>query len=243
MAEEKKTCRICLQPSFDFPMGEKNGHRLVACRACGSVATDPWPTQKEIDDLYGEIQPEAVHLPNPEREISHIKKLLTGMAVQHAGRRFLDVSCRHGYGVMAAKELGFQKVHGIDSHGFYISFAKDRYPAELFEHVTLQEYAARGEQAEVIYAADSFCEQVDPDGYMAALAKTLTPGGSLYIHEPDGNHFRLPRKFDRWAAVEPPLFFSFLSVRGMEILLKRHGLKIQKKFFCWSPVMRLLVSK
>lgn len=242
-APAAKTCRICLkQPMAEFGMGEKNDYKLVACRDCGSVVTEPWPSTEAIDQFYGDIQAEAIHVAKPEVEIDRLKKLFTKiMPGGGSGKRFLDVSCRQGYAVLAAKQLGFQ-AHGIDSHGFYIAFAKDKYDASLFEHTTLQDYAATGAQADLIYVAESFCEQPDPEGFAAALAKVLAPGGKIYLYEPDGNHLRLPANFNSWPFVDPPINFSYLSKKGMTALLARHGLKAEKKFLTWTPFMRMIAG-
>lgn len=223
-------------------MGEKNGYRLTACKTCGSVWAEPWPTKELIEKYFGDIQPEAVHMRNPSGEISSAKKIITGIMRDFAGKRFLDISCRQGYGVIGAKELGFTHVKGIDSHEFFIAFAKDKYDPHLFENISLIDYAARGEQADFIYSLESFCEQTDPEGYAAALKKTLAPGGKIYIHEPDGNHARLPHSMPAWNFVDPPLNFSYPSKKGMEHLLWRNGLKLEKKYFSWSPFMRIVVG-
>lgn len=224
-------------------MGEKNGYQLVACKSCGSVMTEPWMTVAELDRFFGDVQPEIVHLTNPEDRIASMKRLIrkiAGPAV--AGRRFLDISCRQGYAVIAAKELGFN-AKGIDPHDFFINFAKDKYDSQLFEHVTVPDYAARNEKADIVFSIESFCEQTDPDGYMAALSKITAPGGLLYLQEPDGNSFHLPHHFPRWAFVDPPLNFSYLSEKGMLALLARHGFKVRKKFFTWGSFMRLIAVK
>lgn len=233
-------CRICRKPFVPFPMGEKNGYTLEACKACGSVTTTPWPTQADIDKFFGDIQPEVVHEPDHQGRINRIKQLLKKLVPNPAGRRFLDVSARQGYAVIAAKDLGFQ-AHGIDSHDFCVAFAKDKYDPHLFEYTTVQAYAAKGGQAEFLYVTEGFCEQTDPESYAAALAQILAPNGIMYLEEPDGNHIRLPANFPRWGFVDPPLNFSYISKKGMLILLARHGLKLQKKFFAWNPFMRLIV--
>ena len=242
MSEEQKTCRFCLQPLNEYDMGEKNGYRLVACEPCGSIAVKPWLTQAKLDEFFGDIQPEAVHSPKPEIKINNARKLIQKITNNFAGRRFLDVSCRQGYAVVAAKKLGFQ-AKGIDPYEFYTTFAKDKYDADMFEHSTVQDYAARGEQAEVVFCVESFCEQLDPEGYMEALSKMIAAGGVLYIQEPDGNSFHIPKKFSDWDYINPPENFSWISEKGIKILLARNGLKIQKKLFTWGPFMRLIVVK
>lgn len=223
-------------------MGEKNDYKLVACKACGSVMTEPWPSQAELDGLFGDIQPEAVHLPAPQKEIFRLKRLLTKITPNFAGRRFLDVSCRQGYATVAAKELGFQ-ARGIDPHDFFIHFAKDKYDPHLFEHATVKDYAVRGEQAEFIYSVESFCEQPEPDEYMASLAKILAPRGMIFLQEPDGNNFFLPHDFSRWRFADPPINFCYPSEKGMIALLDRHGLRLRKKLFIWGPFMRLVITR
>lgn len=242
MTDNKDTCRICHAPFHPYDMGEKNGYRLTACKTCGSVVADPWPSGAELEQFFGDIQPEIVHLPNPAGEIAYWKKWITKAIPQTAGKRFLDITCRQGYITMAAKELGFQ-AKGIEPYDFFVSFAKNKYDSHLFEHITVQDYAARGEQADVIFSVESFCEQTDPESYMAALAKILAPGGVLYIQEPDGNSFHLPRTFTKWNFVDPPINFLYLSEKGMKALLHRHGFKIQRRFFTWGPLMRFIAVR
>lgn len=235
-------CRFCRKPLFEFPMGEKNGYRFTACKTCGSVWAEPWPTVEVLDKFFGDIQPEIVHMRNPQGQIINAKQIIAKAWRDYPGKRFLDVSCRQGYGAFGAKELGFAQVRGIDSHAFYIAFAKDKYDPHLFEHVTVENYAERGEQADFILSLESFCEQTDPEKYAAALKKILAPGGKIYIQEPDGNHARLPTNFASWPFVDPPLNFSYPSKKGLEYVLWRNGLKIERKFFSWAPFMKLVVG-
>jgi SAM-dependent methyltransferase len=243
MPDAQKTCRICRSPFQEHLLGEKNSYKLIACKLCGSVMAEPWPTQKMINNYYGDVQPEIVHLPSPQAEIQRLKKLLPRIAPDFAKRSFLDIDCRQGYAVVAAKELGFKSARGIDTYEFFVAFAKDKYDPHLFECISTEEAAAKGEQANLIFAVDSFCEHPDPEAHMAALSRMLGPQGILYIEEPDGNHFMLPRNFIDWEFVEPPLNFCYLSQKGLLALLARHGLKVRRKLFTWGPFMRLIVTR
>ena len=242
MTEEARSCKICHLPFDGHSMGEKGAYKLVACKSCGSVMAEPWPTTADLDKFFGDIQPEIVHMPNPANEIRRARKILEKMLVGFKGRRFLDVACRQGYAVMAAKELNLQ-AEGIDPHDFFIAFAKDKYEPHLFEHLAIQDYAAKKQQADIVFAIETFCEQIDPESCMVALSKIIPTGGLLYMQEPDGNHFRLPKKFSNWLFVDPPLNFVYISRKGMEALLGRHGFKIKKSFFTWAPFMRLIAVK
>ncbi len=223
-------------------MGEKNGYSLEACQPCGSVMVMPAVTAADLEKYFGDIQPEATHAANPEGEIAHYRKILEKIKKTYGGQSFLDVCCRQGYAVKAAKDIGLQ-AKGIDSHDFYTRFAKQNFGGDHFETSTAKEYANTGKHADIIFSIEAFAEQPDLEGYTAVLAALLSPKGKIYIEEPDGNSFWLPKDFTRWAFVEPPLSFNYPSYKGLKTLLARHGLKIEKKFFSWGPMLKLIVTK
>jgi SAM-dependent methyltransferase len=246
MAEQKPKdkCRICLKPFYPFPMGEKNGYMLESCRACGSVMTRPWVTQEHLDKFFGDVQPIATHMAEPDIEIdiseSLIRKAYPG---ELKGKRFLDIANRQGYAVMAARRLHMEPL-GISPHEFFTKFAQEVYAPELFKNISVQDYAASDPpKADFILAQETFTEQPDIEGYMAAVSRLLAPGGVMYVEEADGNSFNLPRLFAEWAYVEPPLNFVYYSKKGLTAVLNRHGLAVQKMFFTWKPMMRMVVVK
>jgi ubiquinone/menaquinone biosynthesis C-methylase UbiE len=138
--------------------------------------------------------------------------------------------------------LGFE-ARGIDNHDFFIRFAKEKYDAALFEEGTAQDLAVTGYKADLVFCLEHLCEEVDIEGFLSAVSRILTPNGILYIEEPDGNHFNVPRRFSGWPVVFPPINFLYPSKSGLEKALRRHGLKIRKSFFTWRPIMRLVVTK
>ncbi len=235
-------CPFCHEPFDSLSMGSKNGYSLFACKPCGSIIANPWPTEEDLDNFFGEIQPEIVHVPNPQGRIYSHQQAIKKAIPDGTGKTFIDACARQGYAVLAARNLGFQ-AKGIDAHEFFAVFARDKYEPHLVEHITAQNAAARGDQADMIYVTEGFCEQPDLEGFTAALVKMLKPGGRIYIQEPDGNHMRLPAHFPRWSFVEPPLNFCYPSKKGMEALLARHGLKVVKKFLSWSPYLRFVAAR
>jgi hypothetical protein len=245
MAENKPKdkCKVCKKPFISYSMGDKNGFKLIACKACGSVMVDPWMTQDELDAYFGQVQPQITHLPDPDEEIKRMEDRLRKVVRDPQGKKFVDVAARQGYGVQAARAANMTAI-GIDSHDFFAKFAQDIYGPDNFKHVSLQDYAASDPpKADIVFAIETFCEQADLEGFTAGLARLVAPGGSIYIEEVDGNNFNLPRNFTEWSYVEPPLNFVYLSKRGLTSLLNRHGLHVQKMFFTWQPIMRLIAAK
>jgi SAM-dependent methyltransferase len=240
----QEKCRACHKALHTYPMGEKNGYSLAACRSCGTVTVTPWVTDKDREEYFGEVEPQVTHIQAHEKEIIRLQKLIQQRIPDPKGKRFLDIGAQYGYAAIAARNLGMS-VTAIEPHEFFIQFLQEKYEnPEIFLHTTLQEYAAtKPEAADFIYSSENFCMQTDPESFTAALASLLTPGGKLYIDEPDGNSFNLPRKFTSWEMAFPPINFIYFSKRGMAALLARHGLKIKRKFFTWRPFMRLVVIK
>lgn len=236
-------CLICKKPFFPYPMGEKNGCILHACKNCGSVMTEPLITRDELEAYFASIDPQITHVPDPAREIIDMKDRIVKISPELKGKRFLDVAARQGYAIKAAHLQGM-KVYGIDAHDFFIRFAQEKYPPDLFQNISVQDYAATDpEKYDIAFALETFCEQPDPEGFVAGLARLVKPGGLLYIEEVDGNSFNLPRNFANWSYVDPPLNFLYMSKRGMEAILNRHGFQIQKMFFTWRPLMRLIAVR
>ncbi len=239
----KDRCKVCKKPFISYPMGEKAGFKLIACKACGSVMVDPWITQEELDAYFGQVQPQITHLPEPDEQIETMSQRIRRVTRDAAGKSFVDVAARQGYGVKAAQAEGMKAI-GLDPHDFFAKFAQEVYGPDFFKHASLQDYAASDPpKADLIFAIETFCEQSDLEGFTAGLSRLLAPGGSIYIEEADGNNFNLPRNFTDWSYVEPPLNFVYLSKKGLVALLGRHGLKIQKMFFTWKPLMRLIAVK
>lgn len=235
-------CPICLKPFVAFPMGEKNDYTLAACNNCGSVMVTPWMTEERREQYFGEIEPQITHTPNPDADVGVRKKCILRVMKEPAGKRFLDPFCQQGYGVMAAKSLGMN-AYGIDQHEFFADFARSKFGEELFENTTPAAFAETHAGAyDFIYLQEAFSVQTDPDAFAAALKKLLAPGGVIYIEEPDGNHWNVPRKFSLWSLAFPPINFCFLSRKGLIQLLKRHDLVVAKAFWSWRPFSKFVVK-
>lgn len=239
-------CRVCQGDFVPHPMGSKNNWSFVACKLCGSVMVDPWPTTDELEQYFADIQPEVVHRPDYLGQIAAAKKEISKIIRDPAGKTFLDPCCRYGYAVEAAWELGMKQPLGTDPHDFFHRFGQQKYPSHQFLHSSAETLAtdnAHKGKYDLIYLQEAFCESLDPNALAAAIAALLAPGGKAYIEEPDGNHFNVPKDFTRWAFVDPPFNFLYISKNGMQKLLSRHGLKIEKTYFSWRPALRMIVTR
>lgn len=245
MSQNTMKCVVCHQAAGPFyPLGEKDGYRYDACRSCGSAHLSPFPDAGAIEKLMADIDPQAVHVPQPDRQISAIEKILKkSLPAPIPGKnRLLNINAMQGYATVAAGKLGYAAT-GLNTWAHLHDFATKHYSDASFALSSMQDYAATaGVQHDVILSVKSFGMQTDLDSYTQAIKTSLAPGGTLYIEEDDGNHLNTPRDINDWSVVEPPLTCTILSKKGMEKLLARHGLRIRKSYFTWAPYMRLLVG-
>lgn len=233
-------CRACLTDLDGTILDERDDIKFVACQKCGSVMAHPTPTQAELDSLFADFTTDDVVedellLPACRKAIQHLMK-------QTDGKRFIDISANRGYRVQAAQDLGLE-ARGIDTLGFLTDWANKKFPQAKIEMMSPDILAQNGAEADIIVSIDKFCAEPDTEKLAASLSKLLASGGILYIEEPDGNHFRLPRKFANWDLVNPPFNFFYFSKEGLKTLLARHGLKVKKAHFSFSPIIRLVVTK
>lgn len=242
MKTQLSPCPACHAPlDEEFTVGSIEDLSFIACENCGTVVTDPMPTEAELDSLFANFTPADVK--DEPGQIVLASKLIKPLMQMVRGRRFLDVNSQRGYAVKAATNLDL-KAKGIDQREFFANFAQKRFPDCHFEMASTKAYAAQGEQADIIFCAAAFCQQTNPEAFTAGLAELLADKGIIYIEEPDGNHYMLPRKFEKWSFVDPPFNFVYYSKNGLKALLARHGLKITKsRFSFFSPFMRLIVQK
>lgn len=242
---DTNACIICHGPYQPYDLGDKDGYRLLSCRACGSIIVDPWPTEEALEKFYGDIQPEAVHATSPDAMINTAVKILgKALPAPAPGKDLLlDVSAQRGYTVAAALKMGWKAV-GLNQHEFLHRFATGAY-GDYFVESDLVTFAAEvTDKFNVIVVTNAFTQARDPDAFAAALESLLAPGGMIYIEEPDGNHFNTPRDVAGWSLVEPPITCAIPSKKGLTKLLARHGLGIKHSFFTWlRPMVRAQVVR
>jgi SAM-dependent methyltransferase len=236
-------CIICGKSFPPVDMGEKNAFRFKACAACGSVTTDPAVTAGQLDDFYAQVAPVITHEPKHEKAISRIAKSIAKYETAPSGKIFLDINCNQGYGVAAARSLGFSSCTGITPYAFYADFARASYGEGDFLHVSAADYAAQGRTFDFILCTAGFCQAPDPAALATAITKMLKPGGMAYIDEPNGNSMWLPGKFSKWDFAQPPFNFIYPSFEGLKGLLKRNGLAVEKRRINLGPYMQMTVRK
>lgn len=236
------SCKACNTPlSSNLSVGKSNGYDLLRCPSCASVTVNPWPTVEQLINFYQSYKGTTDYRKKQDRKIARAKARIRKLMRRTKGRRLLDIGSNYGFTIKAALDLGLD-AKGIDIDATAVAASVESF-GNHFETVSVQDYAARGEQADIIYTAEVVEHVPDPDSFIAAVAKILAPSGVLYLTTPDAGHFRVPKDFTSWYSVMPPEHITYFTRRGLTRLCNKHGLEIEKFFFSLKPGIRMIARK
>ena len=222
-------------------VGHSRGYDLLRCPSCASVVVTPWPTIDELIAYYQSYSGTTDYRKKAKRKVQRATRRLKKAAARAPGKRLLDVGCNYGFTVKAGIDLGLT-ARGIDIDATAVASSVENYGPH-FECIAVQDYAARGETADMVYTAEVVEHVPDPNSFIEAIAKILVPNGVLYLTTPDAGHFTVPKDFSTWHNVMPPEHITYFTRKGIAQLLAKHGLKVEKFFFSFKDGMRLLARK
>ncbi|MBI3418664.1 MAG: class I SAM-dependent methyltransferase [Proteobacteria bacterium] len=235
-------CKAChAELDHGKSLGQKNGFELLRC-PCGTVTVDPFPTLEELDRFYQSYKGSKVYRPKAKKKIRRALRRVRRLKTYTKGRRFLDVGCNCGFTVKAALDLGLD-AYGIDLDRDAVQISREAYGEKNFEALSIQDYAARGKKADILYTSEVIEHVPDPPSFVKAAADILEPGGILYLTTPDAGHWSLPRDFAAWRAVTPPSHIVYFTRQSLTRLLQKHGFRVKKVFFSFKPGLRLIAQK
>jgi SAM-dependent methyltransferase len=239
---ESPFCRACHTAlDVNVSRGHKNGFDLLPCASCGTTTVHPFPTNEELMRFYQSYKGSAVYIPKEAGKVRRAKRRIARLLSYTKGKRFLDVGCNIGYSVKAALDLGLD-AKGIDIDADAVSVANQSY-GQRFNALSVEDYAAQGHKADILYSSEVIEHVPDPDSFMQAVDKILDDKGVLYMTMPDGGHWNLPKDFATSNIVTPPSHIIYFTRKGIRHLLEKHGFKVEKFFFTLKPGIRLIARK
>lgn len=235
-----KACSTALSPAMTI--GNKNGFDFLCCPQCRTVTVSPFPTPEELMAFYQSYKGTVNYRDKAGKKLNRASKRLKRLMRLTSAKRFLDVGCNYGFTVKAALDLGLD-AKGIDIDNTAVSQSKESYGTTKFETISVQDYAARGEKADIIYTSEVIEHVPDPDSFVQAIAQILDKDGILYLTTPDAGHWRRPKEFTQWEQAMPPEHITYFTRKGISALLQKHGLKVESFTFTLKPNLRLIARK
>jgi 2-polyprenyl-3-methyl-5-hydroxy-6-metoxy-1,4-benzoquinol methylase len=236
------TCKACGHMHADT-IGSKDAFTLLRCAHCGTVTIKPFPSIAELIAFYEAYKGTTDYTKKEKSKIRRSRARIKRLMRLARGARFLDVGCNYGFAVAAAHDLGLD-AHGIDVDSAAIASNQKRYADKgSFTYCSVEDYAASGAKADMIYTSEVIEHVPDPNSFVASMAKILTDGGVLYLTTPDASHWRVPKTFAQWDQVIPPEHVTYFTRKGMQELLSKHGFKTIRFGFNLKPGLRVIASK
>lgn len=237
------TCAICQQGNELYQLAGLDQIQFWSCRHCESVTSTPIPTDTDIaETLQASIYAKRPAFPH-SRERKHFLKHLEDIKELVSGPKFIDVLSRNGTRVELARIHGFPDACGIDLNKYCIEVGEKRFHKSRFIETNLENFAKSEEKFDVICCSHGLENTNNPDSYIKNLKSLMNEDSCLYLDLCDGNHFMIPQNFLRWKEVRYPERVYYLSRKGLEALLKRHQLKIIKRYFRFLPFQQVIVKR
>ncbi len=212
------------------------GHygRVVRCRDCGLVYTNPRPTEKALLAGYGACVDETYLEEASSRSINaHLS--LNVIKRFAKGGKLLEIGCATGYFLNAAR-VDFDVV-GLEPSEWASKVARERFRLDVHAE-PLDTGRFPPASFDVVALIDVVEHIVDPKAALARAAKWLKPGGILYLVTPDVGSLSAKVLRGSWWGLRPAhlVYFDRETMRRM---LEEAGLAVvfEKSFgriFSWS---------
>ncbi|MEQ1859398.1 MAG: class I SAM-dependent methyltransferase [Chthoniobacteraceae bacterium] len=196
-----------------FP-GEPWMHR---CGACGFCAVRPLSESREVyDDAY--TAGSDAGRKNRRLAPDYFRKLRPFLADEH--RAVLEVGGSHGWLSQLIRERTGARTTLLEPGRSAIASAQAR---GLDARCGFLEDFATDERFDLLCAAHVIEHVADVDRFLAACARLLRPGGTLFLLTPNADAWKLARFRGQWAWAVPDGHTLFLSAGSARELLARHG--------------------
>ena len=206
------------------------------CRQCGFRFTSHFPSEENIGKYYDSTE-YISHSDSDNGFINKLYHLFRGMMMRrkvglvkrfsnNTGARLLDIGCGTGYFLHAASGAGF-RVTGIEKSrmarekavslfGLNVQDDLDRLASEQsFEVITLWH---------VLEHLEKLNESIDK------VREMLAPDGTLVIALPNHHSYDAEVYGKQWAAYDVPRHLWHFTPHTVELLMKKHGMKMVKKY-------------
>ncbi len=216
--------------------------KFLRCEKCGFTFIDSPPSTAYLNRFYDHFRGSRIYSAKKDKKIRRSLKRIRSLKKLVPGRRFLDVGCNLGYAVEAARLEGFSAA-GIDPDAHAVSLARRQFPDATFHVVAADSLAENGEEFDLVHCTEVIEHLPDVRPFARSLAALTRPGGLLYLTTPDAGHFRVPKNFLEWTAVNPPAHLCWFSRKNLRMLFEDLDFQILRFSFNLKPGIKMLARR
>ena len=222
---ERIACPSC-ERADDVALFEKNGFRIVRCRACSLVYVNPRLTMRALAALYdGQVISPTDYYLRTEREDARSFDARIRLIERHRPvGSLLDLGCGPGTFSQAARARGW-RTRGLDLNAASVERCRERgldVVCGAFPNPALA-----GTTYDVVVMNDFLEHLTDPAGAVAAARELLAPGGVLFVTTPNIGAAIARLSGPRWLHLKPNEHLVYFDPRTIRALLTRAGFRIE----------------
>ncbi len=224
-------CNICQSLNIDNFL-IKDNWEIVRCSNCKIVFVKDFPSDRVLEDLYGEdffkdgqkSPTEGLKLHNNPAYINAIKRIERIKKYDHCNGRLLDVGCATGIFLKAAN-ASFKYSFGIDISKYATGFAVKELNVNA-KYGTISDLNFSQQYFDVITMWDVIEHVKDPNKYIDKISNIIRTGGLLVLST--GNieslMFKIQKK--KWHLLIPPKHLFYFSPKTISMLLNKYGFRV-----------------
>jgi 2-polyprenyl-3-methyl-5-hydroxy-6-metoxy-1,4-benzoquinol methylase len=229
---EAAPCPVCVAAD-DVVLAEKDRYgiplRVVICRTCGLIRTDPRLTGRDFADFYateyrplygGQAAPEARFF---EAQAAHGNQIVRRL--QAAGGQIrpsmlvLEVGCGAGGILQAFRDHGAEIV-GCDLGEEYLQFGRSQHGLDLRRGTLADLQLER--PADVIVYSHVLEHVLDLNAEIERIKQALAPGGLVYLEVPSVKNIHQGYRGDFLGLLQNAHTFHFTADTLVNVM-SRHG--------------------
>lgn len=227
-------CNLCGFNNTDTVQKAENPFKVVRCKECGLVYTNPQPDRKSIDNHYQEEYYKEWIEKQMEKRIHMWGKRLRELKEFKKEGCLLDVGCGVGTFLKLAKKEGFE-VYGTEISEYACTYVKNRLKINIFSG-DLEKAHFSPESFDIVTIWHTLEHLPNPLATLKEIHRILKKDGLLVVAVPNLNNY-IVRILYLLAKSKRLLFFSgqakewhlyHFSNKTLMSMLKKAGFKIIK---------------